>query len=140
MARMRHGIIGRMRKVPVKYNGCYLGDLKVVERSDWRNRSREPAPLDWELAKVALSAQAIYEIAERFPRRPDGPDADEPWLLTVCRVVCDHAEAGHAKELEEDVFRQYIDRYGVGQMMGMFGANRESLARHLEDMRRQEAG
>lgn len=140
MALMRRGIVGRMRKVPVKYNGHHLGFLKVVERSDWKNSSREPAPLDWELAKIALSAQAIYEIAERFPKRPDGEDVDEPWLLTVCRVVCDHAEAGHARELEEDVFRQYIDRYGVGQMMEMFGADPERLRRHIEELRRQEGG
>lgn len=137
---MRSGTIGLMRKVPVKYNGVHLGDLKVVERSDWRNREREPAPLDWELAKVALSAQAIYEVVERFPKRPDGEDGEEPWILTVCRAVCDAAEDGHSKDLEEDVLRQYVDRYGMGQIVEMYGIDKRRLAERLERFRQDQGG
>jgi len=135
MASLRKGIVGLMRTVPVRYSGMHLGDLKVVERSDWRNRDREPTPLDWELANVALSAQAIYEIVERFPKRPDGEDRTEPWILTVCRAVCDAAEIGHSKDLEEDVLRQYVDRYGMGQIVEMYGINQRGLAERLERFR-----
>jgi hypothetical protein len=138
MATMRQGTVGRMKTVPVKYNGVHLGDLKVVERSDWKNRGREPAPLDFELAKVALSAQAIYEIAERHPRRPDGKDDDEPWLLTICRAVCDAAEEGHSRDLEEDVFRQYIDRYGMDQIISMFGGDPRRMRDRLEELRKSD--
>lgn len=127
-----------MRTVPVKYNGVYLGDLKVVERSDWKNGSREPAPLDFELVKVALSAHAIYEIAERHPKRPDGKDQEEPWLLTICRAVCDAAEDGHSRDLEEDVFRQYIDKYGMGQILSMFGGDPRRINDQLEKFRKSE--
>lgn len=129
-----------MRKVPVKYNGVHLGDLKVVERSDWKNRSREPAPLDWELAKVALSAQAIYEVVDRFPKRPDGEDGEEPWILTVCKAVCDAAEAGHSRDLEEDVLRQYVDRYGMGQIVEMYGIDKRRLAERLGRFRQDQGG
>lgn len=138
MAFMRSGTVGLMRRVPVKYNGVHLGDLKVVERSDWRNQDREPAPLDWELAKVALSAQAIYEIVERFPKRPDGEDGNEPWILTVCKAVCDATEAGHSRDLEEDVLRQYVDRYGMGQIVEMYGIDRRRLAERLERFRQDQ--
>ena len=121
-----------MRKVPVRYNGVHLGDLKTVERSDWRNRDRDPAPLDWELAKVALSAQAVYEILERFPRRPDGEDREEHWVLTVCKAVCGAAEEGHSRDLEEDVLRQYVHRYGMGQIIEMYGVDRHALTKRLE--------
>lgn len=135
---MREGTVGTVKEVPVSYNGHHLGMLKVVERSDWRNRSREPTPLDFELAKVALSAQAVYEALERHPRRPDGRDEDEPWVMTVCRVVCDVAEKSHAREFEEDVMRQYVDTYGMGQVIAMFGGDPARIYEQIQRFREGE--
>lgn len=140
MASMRFGTIGHMKTLPVIYNGIHLGDLKIIERADWTHKDREPTPLDFELTQTTLCARTMYEIVELHPKRPLGPDEDEPWILTICKAVCSTHEDGKSREAEESVFRQYIDRYGMGQIISMFGGDPARIGEQLEKFKRDQDG
>jgi DNA-directed RNA polymerase specialized sigma24 family protein len=126
-----------MEKRPVVLDGTHLGDVKLVERKDWKNRDRAPTPLDFEQARVALSAQAVYEILERYPE-PPSPDVDEAWILKVVRAVGRAAKGRPDAHYEEDVLRRYMDQYGMAQIVRMFGGDVDRIRQELDRMRSEE--
>lgn len=122
-----------MEKRPVILDGTHVGDVKLVERSDWKNREKEPTPLDFEQARMALSAQAVYEIIERYPKPPN-KDMEEPWILMIVKAVSKAAKGRPDVHYEEDVLRQYMNQYGMGQVIRMFGGDAARIQQEIERM------
>jgi hypothetical protein len=127
-----------MEKRPVILDGTHVGDVKLVERSDWKNREKEPTPIDFEGARVALSAQAVYEILERYPE-PPSKDLEEPWILMIIKAVSKAAKGRPDVHYEEDVLRQYMDQYGMSQIVRMFGGNVARIQQEMDRMKSEES-
>lgn len=117
----------------VKLAGRTVGEVKLVELKDWRVPGREPEPLEFENARVAMCAQAAYEILERFPKDPDGPK-DKPWIMAVIEAVSLAAKGRNDAYFEEDVVRMYLDQYGAGQLLRMFGGDPDKIRQEIERM------
>ena len=86
---------------------------------------------------MALSAQAVYEILERYPD-PPSKDMEESWILMVVRAVSKAAKGRPDAHYEEDVLRQYMDQYGMAQIILMFGGDVNKIRQEMERMRSEE--
>lgn len=117
----------------VKLAGRLLGEVKLPEEKDWKPIDRQPKPIDFESARVAMCAQATYEILERFPTDPDGP-GDKPWIMAVVEAVSLTAKGRNDTYFEEDVVRRYMDHYGMGQVIRMFGGDPDRVREEIERM------
>ena len=127
-----------MEERPVIWDGTELGKVKLVERGDWKRDDRAPTPLDFERARVAMGAQATYEILERVPRRPGGDDPENAWILDVVGAVTKAAKGRRDSYFEEDVLRNYLDQFGMGQILEQFGGDAARIARLLERFAAEE--
>jgi hypothetical protein len=124
-------------QIPIKYKDLYLGDLITVSSNDWINKQRQPTPLDFEMVKIQLAAHAIYEILDRHPDHPgDQENDDDPWFITILKLVCHISKNGQFREFEEDVLRYYIERYGMNQIIQMFGGSPQKIFEEIENMKR----
>ena len=82
---------------------------------------------------MALSAQAVYEILERYPD-PPSRDMEDPWILLIVRAVSKAAKGRPDVHYEEDVLRQYMDQYGMAQIIRMFGGDPARIRQEMERM------
>jgi len=115
-----------MKKYEIKYHGIYLGDLKMIELSDWKAGS-EPTPLNVEMAKLTAFAISMQDCIKRHKKRPDGDDAGEPWPITVCKTVVGTIEKEESDDLQMDVMSKYIEIYGMNMILETFGMDSKKI-------------
>jgi hypothetical protein len=119
----------------VIHAGIYLGDLYCVDKSDWKNKERDPTPLDFENIRITLAASTIKSILDKYPKRPKGSDEFELWPMTVIKAVCHVSKGRHDTPFSEDVLRSYIERYGMGQIIRCVGGDPNRVMEALDRMR-----
>lgn len=117
---------------PVILSGVHLGDLTTVEKSDWKNREREPTPLDFEKIRVTLAARAVYEILEKHHRALGGMSQEELWPTVVIAAVCIAAKGRKDLPFEEDVLLEYVNKYGMNQIIRSAGGDPARVMEMLE--------
>ena len=110
----------------------------MVEESDWRRGDRGPTPLDFENARVAMSAQAVWEILESHHDRPGGPNPDEAWIMTVVKAVVKAVKGREDAYFGEDVLRNYTDHFGLEQVIRMFGGDVPRIKEQLDQLKSEE--
>lgn len=121
--------------MPVRYRGVHLGDLETFEEKDWRNRERPPSEADWRAIRCHAAHKLLYEALEKHPitEHPSAPDV--PWIVVVLREVCSAAMDGTRDEaFEEEVLRLYVLRYGMGQILKIWGVDVGRLMAGIERM------
>jgi len=121
-----------MRKVV--YRGRELGEVRVFFLEDWQNTTRPATDRDLLLINATSAADAVREVLEREPKRYDEAEPDRPWVTVVVREVCAAVHGFRDGRLEEQALSLYVSRHGMDQILAIWGADVEQLARRLAEM------
>lgn len=107
----------------VVYAGRTLGELRVYAIEDWRNKDRPATQRDLRLINATSAANLVHEILGREPKKSDPAEPDMPWVLVVVREVCAVAAGRKDGQMEEQVVMLYVQRHGMDQILGIWGAD-----------------
>lgn len=119
----------------VHYRGRTLGEVRVYGPEDWRGRSRPMEDRDLRVINATAIADCVHAILEREPLKVCESEPDQPWITVVIREVCTASCGGQQdKKMEEDCILLYVQRYGMDQILSIWGADVNKLAEQLKTM------
>lgn len=118
----------------VVYQGRELGEVRVFHMEDWQNRTRPATERDLRLINATSAADAVKEVLEREPKRYDQAEPDQPWVTVVIREVCAVVHGMQDGQMEEQTLALYVSRHGMDQILAIWGADVDQLARRLAEM------
>lgn len=118
----------------VWYRGRQLGELTVYELGDWRNASRPAADRDLRLMNATSAADFLRSVLEREPLQADPGEPDLPWVMVVLREACTASVGTRDQRMEEHTLLLYVERHGMDQILGIWGADLGVLKGEIEKM------
>ncbi len=116
----------------MKFADVYLGDLDVFERSDWKNESREPEEKDFRVIRVHAAASLVHAALERNPVISHPAEPEIPWPMIVIREACRASEGVRSPSFEEEVTGFYVSKYGMNQLVQIWGGDVGPLLESME--------
>lgn len=107
----------------VMYRGRTIGDLAVYAMEDWTNTSRPATARDLRLINATSAADLVHAVLAREPKQRDPAEPEMPWIVVVVREVCLVAAGKKDGQMEEQVLLLYVQRYGMDQILEIWGAD-----------------
>ncbi len=118
----------------VEYRGRLIGHVRVFVLEDWQNKERPAKEKDLQLINATAAADSLYEVLSRDPRRVADEEPDLPWVMVVLREVCTASAGRRDQMLEEHALLLYVQRFGMDQILGIWGADIGVLKGEIERM------
>ncbi len=118
----------------VEYRGRILGELTVYAVEDWRNEQRPATERDLRLINATAMADTLHGVLTRDPRKVAEEEPNQPWLLVALREVCTAGLGRRDQKMEEQALLLYVQRHGMNQILGIWGADVGKIGEELERM------
>jgi hypothetical protein len=127
-------------KKPVKYRDRLIGELTLYTKEDWQVKDREPTEKDFLIMTSSMGADLTHEILEREPKQFDPQEPEMPWPIVIIREIATAYSDCKNTELEEEIMIMYTSKYGMDQLLGIWGADIPKLAEDIEKVLLDENG
>lgn len=122
------------------YSGRELGVLKKFGREDWAVKDREPTERDFKLIAASAVAEFAYSVMQREPKKCDESEPEAPWPMVVIREGCRSEDGSRDVAAEEDAMHMYVMKYGMDQILAIWGADVGELLSKIESSLEEEPG
>lgn len=127
-------------KKSVKYKDRLLGELTFYTKEDWQVKDREPTEKDFLIMASSMGADLVYEILEREPKQFDPQEPEMPWPIVVIREIAATYSDCKNEKLEEEIMLMYTTKYGMDQILSIWGADIGKLAESISKSLLNENG
>lgn len=124
---------------PVVFAGTHLGDIPVYGPGDWRNPDRAPTEADFRNVALVCARDFLNQALIRHPLQDHPAEPGVPWPLVVLREASRAALDGRSDpSFEGSVLRAYLDRYGMNQVIRIYGGDPGRVLERLDRIRSEE--
>lgn len=124
----------------VKYKDRLLGELTFYTKEDWQVKDREPTEKDFLVMASSMGADLVHEILEREPKQFDLQEPELPWPIVIIREIATTYSERRDEKLEEEIMIMYTAKYGMDQILNIWGADVTKLASDIEKTLLDENG
>lgn len=118
----------------VMYRGRQLGELTVHDLGDWKNTSRPATEKDLRLINATVAADFLHSVLAREPLQSAPEEPELPWVMVVLREACTASGGRRDQKMEEQALLLYVERHGMDQILGIWGADVGRLQTEIEKM------
>jgi hypothetical protein len=122
-----------MKTHAVTYKGIYFGDIKEIEKSDWKNKTREPGPQDFLWGHAIAVASFVYDSMNNHPNFVDETINKSTFELLI-ELGSTKIKGKRDGELEEESVEKYITMYGMEQILKSSGFDTEKIKKEIRNM------
>lgn len=128
-----------MIKKSVYWLGNFITNIEIYDESDWKG-NKTPEKKDFDTIRIYQSAKALHKAVHKYPKCPY-PDftLKKPWVQVLLQLICMTLIGNQDLVFEEQVMRYYLQKYGMDQLLEVFGVDVVKLKQEIDNMKAENS-